>query len=126
MDAKQYEHLGKSMRIKDNQESLKILKDESIHNMKEALRKDGTTGFLSETAEIKQIQPFEYKGYYCQIFNYSDGYIGFAKPKPAVSLIIIPGVKEKAKATIETIFFPTEHECGKMLKLTVDSLQANK
>jgi hypothetical protein len=119
MNAKDYEVLGKKIHIQDTPETLKLLEKESYAAMKQALKKDGTTGFLSDDKQSEVVDSYNHRGYFCEVFKSAEGFMAFAKE---IEPLIIGG----SRKSFETVFFGSQHAAGGMINAVIDATRGIK
>ena len=129
LTAKQNEKIGKRIHIEESQETKKLLLDDTFHNIKVALDKDGSTGKLGTPDGILKGKVQHYKGFMIQCFGstrYENDldvfgkwyWFGWAKLKTKIK-----GKKVTLEFDTESVMplgFNTERECGGHLFKMVD------
>lgn len=137
MDAKRYENLGNRLSPKksnlteaDKQKTLKRQLDDTWTSLETALKKDGTTGHLSNGDGLFRMEPILWKGFLVEVYggviyrNNLDIHGTFVWFGTAESVEEIKG--KSGKVIFETEFlmpngFPDHRPCAQFLIQLVDA-----
>lgn len=123
--AKAWDRIGLRLRPANTIEFANQRADDAIHNMQEALEKDGHTGFLTSPDGVIRIEPYVFRGYLISIYGIptTEKILGITvkgQPKwTGIASEILPRLEGCGK-TFETIEMPSEKQVGLICETWVD------